>query len=197
MGDLSDFERGQMVGVGLAGASVTKTPTLFGVWRATVSKVISAYMNHGKTTSMKRNSGRKSTLTERDCRTLRTVSKNQSTAAQVTAELNIHLQDPVFTKTVQHELHKSNIDGRAAIPKPLITESNAQMCKRWCHDHKTWTSDNWKRMIWSDESSSTLFPTSGRVYIWRTHTEAHNPECLVPTVKHGGSSVMVWAGISW
>jgi hypothetical protein len=24
------------------------------------------------------------------------------------------------------------------------------------------------RVIWSDESSSTLFPTSGRVYIWRT-----------------------------
>jgi hypothetical protein len=20
------------------------------------------------------------------------------------------------------------------------------MCKGWCHDHKTWTSDNWKRI---------------------------------------------------
>jgi hypothetical protein len=27
----------------------------------------------------------------------------------------------------------------------MITGSNAQMRKRWCHDHKTWTSDNWKR----------------------------------------------------
>jgi hypothetical protein len=42
-----------------------------------------------------------------------------------------------------------------------------------------------------------LFPTSGRVYVWRTPKEAYNPECLVPTVKHGGSSVMVWAAISW
>jgi hypothetical protein len=31
------------------------------------------------------------------------------------------------------------------------------------HDHKTWTSDNWKRVIWSDELSFTLFLTSGRV----------------------------------
>jgi hypothetical protein len=23
--------------------------------------------------------------------------------------------------------------------QPLITESNAQVCKLWCHDHKTWT----------------------------------------------------------
>jgi hypothetical protein len=52
------------------------------------------------------------------------------------AELNIRLEDPVSTKSVQRELHKCNIYDRAAIAKPLITESNAQMCKQWCHDHK-------------------------------------------------------------
>jgi hypothetical protein len=93
-------------------------------------------------------------------------------------------------------LHKSNIHGRASIAKPLITESNAQMRKRWCHDYQTTGN---ARMIWSDESSFTPFPTSGRVYVWRTRKEAYNPECLVPTVKHGGGSVMAWPAIrlSW
>jgi predicted transcriptional regulator len=51
-----DFERGQVIGMCLAGASVTKTATLLGVSRATVSKAMSAYKNHGKTTSPKRKS---------------------------------------------------------------------------------------------------------------------------------------------
>jgi hypothetical protein len=57
MGDLSDFGRGQMIGARLAGASVTKSATLLGVWRAAFSKVVSSYTDHGKTTSAKRNSG--------------------------------------------------------------------------------------------------------------------------------------------
>jgi hypothetical protein len=104
---------------------------------------MSAYPIHVKTFA-KRNSGRKATLTQTDPRTLRRiVSKNErNTAAQVTAELNIHLEDLVSTRTVRYKLHKSNIHGRAAIAEPLITENNAQMCKRWCHDHRTWSSEN-------------------------------------------------------
>jgi hypothetical protein len=99
---LSNFETGQIVGARLDGASVTETTTLLSAVRTTFSKVVSAYMNHGKTSSAKRNNGRKSTLTERDHHTLRRIaSKNhRTTVVQVTAELNIHLEDPVSTRTV-------------------------------------------------------------------------------------------------
>jgi hypothetical protein len=102
----------------------------------------------------------------------------------------IFILKTVSTKTVRRELHKFNNHGIAAIPKPLITESNAQMRKRWCHDHKPWTSDNWKGVIWSDKSSLTLVPASERVYVWKAPKEAYDPKCLFLTV-------MVWAATSW
>jgi preprotein translocase subunit SecG len=47
MGDLSNFEREQIVGASLAGTFVTKTTSLLGVLRLTISKVISAaYTSH-------------------------------------------------------------------------------------------------------------------------------------------------------
>jgi hypothetical protein len=59
MGDLSDFERGQIVRVRLAGASVIRSDTLLGVSKGQISKVMSAHTNHGKKTSAKINVDRK------------------------------------------------------------------------------------------------------------------------------------------
>jgi hypothetical protein len=155
-----------------------------------------AYTNQRKTTSVKGNSGRKSALAERDRHTLRRIilKNHRITAAQVTAELNIHLEEPVPTKTVQPKLHRSNIHVKTVIVKPLISESNAQMHKQWCRNHRTTGNAH---LIWSDEPPFTLFRTSGRVYVSRTHKEAYHLECLAPTVKEGGGFVMVWAAISW
>jgi hypothetical protein len=93
---------------------------------------MSAYTNHGKTTSVKRNSGRNSTLTETDRRTLRRIisKKSQEYCSTGRVKLNIHLENFVSTKTGQREIHKSNIHGWVATAKPVITESNAEMRKR-------------------------------------------------------------------
>jgi predicted transcriptional regulator len=75
-GDLSDFQRGNIVGACFTGASVTKMATLLGVSGTAVSNVTTAYTYHGKTSSARRNSGQKPKLSERDRHTLkRTVSK--------------------------------------------------------------------------------------------------------------------------
>jgi hypothetical protein len=156
---------------------VTKIATLLGVLRTTVSKIMLAYTNHVKTTLAKRNSVQKSTPTEIDNHTLRgTVSKKtpQNYCCRGDSGIEyVFILKTVSTKIdVQHELHKSKIHGRAAIAKP-ITESNVQMHKQWCQDHKTWISSNWKHTcdIIRRVVLYAVF-TSGRVYVSRTPNEA-------------------------
>jgi hypothetical protein len=55
--------------------------------------------SYGKTTSAERNSGRKLTLTEREKEYFEK-SQNCCNTSDRTAELNIHPEDPVSTKTV-------------------------------------------------------------------------------------------------
>ena len=47
-------------------------------------------------------------------------------------------------------------------------------------------------VLWTDESKFELFGSHRRQYVRRKVNERFKPDCIVPTVKHGGRSVMVW-----
>jgi hypothetical protein len=88
---------------------------------------LTAYTNHGKKSSSKRNSGRKPKLSERYRRTSKkTVSKSQTTTR---VELSIRLEDSFSTKTARRELKKCSTHGKLAIVEPLISENNIQWQK--------------------------------------------------------------------
>jgi hypothetical protein len=102
----------------------------------------------------------------------------------VTAELNVHLEDPVGTKTGRCELHKSDIHGWAAITKLLITERITQMRKRWCHDHKIGTSGNWKNAC--DMVRRVVFHTAP--YIRRKCLRLENTQGSLQSGMHSSNS---------
>ena len=170
-----------------------------GFSRATISRTMTEFEKHGKTSRKLSNSGRTYKLTDRDRPALRRIAgrKHKITAARVTAQLNQHLNHPVFTKTVRRVPNSSGYHIRAAIRKPLLLTIIIQKGLKWCRDHKGWSADQWKQVIVSDESSFSLFSTAGRVYVRGQPREAYNPDCLLLTVTHGGGSVMALAAISW
>jgi len=108
---LSGFQRGQIVGERLARTSVTKTAILLGVARAAVSKVVMPYTNHGKTSSAKKNIGRKPKLSERDRRNLKKnvskksqhyCGKGDSRTQYSSRRPCFHKNSPVRTLKIQH-----------------------------------------------------------------------------------------------
>ncbi len=56
--------------------------------------------------------------------------------------------------------------------------------------------DYWNRLLWSDETKINLFGSDGVKRVWRQPVEEYKDKCVMPTVKHGGGSVMVWGCMS-
>lgn len=52
--------------------------------------------------------------------------------------------------------------------------------------------DYWNHVLWSDGTKINLFGSDGVKRVWRQPGEQYKDKCVLPTVKHGGGSVMVW-----
>jgi hypothetical protein len=94
--------------------------------------------------------------------------------------------------TVQRRLRQVGLEGCVAIRKPLLRSVNKVKRLNWAKEHRNWTEDDWKKVLWSDESKFELFGCKRRVFVRRRPTEKMLPQCIQPTVKHGGGSVMIW-----
>ncbi|EIE89854.1 hypothetical protein RO3G_14565 [Rhizopus delemar RA 99-880] len=59
--------------------------------------------------------------------------------------------------------------------------------------HRYWTTDDWRKVIFSDESKINVWGSDGVEFYWSLPGSPLQPHHVIPTVKHGGGSVMVWA----
>jgi hypothetical protein len=57
--------------------------------------------------------------------------------------------------------------GQAAAHKPKITMHNAKRQLEWCKAQRHWTLEQWKRVLWSDESRITIGQSDGLIWVWR------------------------------
>uniref|UniRef100_A0A8C4SRG5 Uncharacterized protein n=1 Tax=Erpetoichthys calabaricus TaxID=27687 RepID=A0A8C4SRG5_ERPCA len=53
-----------------------------------------------------------------------------------------------------------------------------------------------KEILWSDETKIELFGVNARRHVWRKPGTAHHQANTIPTVKHGGGSIMLWGCFS-
>ncbi|KAI3361245.1 hypothetical protein L3Q82_012915 [Scortum barcoo] len=54
----------------------------------------------------------------------------------------------------------------------------------------------WENVLWSDETKVELFGHNYKRYIWHKNNTAHHQKNTIPTVKHGGGSIMLWGCFS-
>lgn len=143
-------------------------------------------------------SGRKKILTDSDHNYIALLSSRdrKKTCAQITEEFNYGRCRSVSHSTVRKVLLKWNMRGRVAAKKPLLRKQNVAKRLSFAKKHVKWSKKQWAKVLFSDESKFKMFGTKRRVFVRRKKRERFDRNCVLPSIKHGGGSIMVWGGIS-
>jgi transposase len=190
--ELTEFERGQIIGLWKGGHSERGIETILGFPKTTIHDTIKRYKNENQISNAPR-SGRPPILSERDIRHLVNIVKEdrQQSLDEITDKFNDLSVVSVSSRTIERTLHNEGFYGRAGKRKPLVSEVNRKKRLEWCKERKNWDSE-WNTIIWSVESRFLLFQNDAYHWVWRRPHEKYDVDCLIPTIKSGNQGVMVW-----
>ncbi len=91
----------------------------------------------------------------------------------------------------------SGLKGRVAPSKPLLHPINERKRLLWVKKYKHYSIENWKKVLFTNESKFEIHGNNRRVYVRRRRGERLSNQCLKSTVKHGGGNINVWGCFSF
>lgn len=98
----------------------------------------------------------------------------------------------VSNRTVRRTFHKAGLGAMTKQAKPKLSSKNIKARLEFAKRHQHWTVDDWRHVIWSDETKINRFCSDGRSWCWIRDGESRQPRHVKQTVKHGGGSIMIW-----
>ncbi|CAF4057144.1 unnamed protein product [Rotaria magnacalcarata] len=120
----------------------------------------------------------------------------RKSASMVKVEIENELGISLHVDTIRKRAHEVGLFGRVARKKPYVNKISRGKRLKFAKAMLEKPLNFWKNVVCSDESKFNLFGSDGKVMVWRTRHEEFDPKCTVPTVKHGGGSVMIWILLS-
>jgi len=101
----------------------------------------------------------------------------------------------VCTRTIARVLAEEGLPSRVAAKKPFLSDRHRAARLAFAKMHKDWSVEDWKRVLWTDESTFEIGRNSRQIRVRREPHEKYHPDCLAPTFRNERSSLMVWGGI--
>lgn len=114
----------------------------------------------------------------------------EKSCADIAGELSQNGLD-ISASTVWRVLKKAGYKKTKPTRKPGLTKKMRKERLEWCLQHKDWTLEDWKNVIWSDETAVVLLHRRGGYRIWRKADEAFVKSCIRERWK-GYSEFMFW-----
>jgi Transposase/DDE superfamily endonuclease len=191
--NLSDLEVAYILGMADAGASKSAISVQTSRSRSAVANAIEKY-NIKTFTGVPPPPGNPKTVSQREKRTLlHTTRKNRRKTLE---DITNILPDNPSKRTLQRRLSTLGIKKHIAIKKPFLTDEHKRKRLAFCEEHKDWTVEMWKRVIFSDECKVEIGKQARAVWVFRNDQEKYQEDCLVPALKGSRASVMVWGCFS-
>lgn len=167
-----------------AGHSAHNISTLTGIHSATVSKLCSKHLPN----LPKSSGGRPSKVTPTDIRhaTCLISSGKADTAVDVVKTLQDVKNISISSQTMCRHLRKSGLKAVVKKKRPLLKPATRRDRLHWAIEHKDWTMEDWKRVIWSDETKINRRGSDGRKWVWKKAGEGLSDRTVEETQKFGG-----------
>ncbi|KAG2465685.1 TCB1 transposase, partial [Polypterus senegalus] len=179
-----------------SGEGYRKISAALKVPMSTVASIIHKCKMFETTRTLPR-AGQPSKLSDRGRRALvREVTKNPMVALSEPQRSSVERGEPSRRTTISAAIHQSGLYGRVARRKPLLSKrhmaARLEFAKRHLKDSQTMRN----KILWYDETKIELFGVNARRHVWRKPGTAHHQDHTIPTVKHGGGSIMLWGCFS-
>ena len=178
--------------VGLSNRRIAKQLTFD---RRAIDRFFKRYEQTGDQNRQK-GSGPPRLSTERQDKTLKDLClKNRfASAAALNKKWKQKSRVKVHPRTVNNRLLSMNLPARRPRKRPLKTEAMREKRLVFAQKYADWTAEDWKRVMFSDESWFQLMENGRRQFVRRSVGEALLPECVLPKVKHP-LKVMIFGAI--
>uniref|UniRef100_A0A8C5QAX1 Transposase Tc1-like domain-containing protein n=1 Tax=Leptobrachium leishanense TaxID=445787 RepID=A0A8C5QAX1_9ANUR len=159
--------------------------------RETIGSIIRKFKAKGTVETLP-GRGRKKMLTSTAVRYLkRRVEKSPRLTAE---ELRKDLSDvgtEVSAQTIRHTLCNEGLHVRTPRRTPLLSPKNKKSRLQYAKSHVDKPQKFWDSVLWTDETKLELFGPMDQRYVWRRKNKAYEEKNTLPTVKHGGGSIML------
>jgi len=107
---------------------------------------------------------------------------------EATHFINNILPNLVTPQTVRNTLKQNDFHVVVKKKCPLLKKAHRLECLKFARYHKNWTVEDWKGILWSDETKINSIGSDGRAYVWKKRGEPLSDRTTTPTVKHGGGN---------